>query len=172
MIHPGRESSGEASSLCPISVARSSLAAPGRCGHFCCQPRRAPSPLVLSRRRAVPDSSVDIGFGEKLSQPSAGWPVSCADSRARLSFTSAWFVVFRQRIDSLSEQRLCWSYSSLVEVAGRCKGMAFDCMQDNRTTTLRVRCQYVATLVHQHGTTVTGSWCIGVSSNVSVLEAS
>ena len=146
VFHPGSESGHGASSLCPISVARSSLAAPGRCGDLSCPPRRAPLPSSFSARRAVPDLGLGMGLSLQLSPPSAGGPVPCADSQAQLMFITAWFVVFRQRIDSLSKQRPCWSSCSLSAVAASARASLSAACKTIARQTPRVCCQYATPL--------------------------
>ena len=141
MFHRGSGSGGVASSLCPISVACSSLAAPGRCGDLSCLPRRAPLALVFPPRRAVPDLGVAMGLSVQPSPPSHGGPVACADCRARLVFTFAWFVIFRQRIDPVSKQRLCWSSCSLSAVAAAARASLSTACKTIARQTPRACCQ-------------------------------
>ena len=146
VFHPGSESGGVASSLCPISVARSSLAAPGRVGDHSCPPRRAPLPLAFSPRCAVSNLSFAMGFSVPPLPPSPGGPVPYADSHARLLFTTAWFVVARQRNDSLSKQRLCWPSCSLSAVAAAARASLSTACKTIARQTPRVCCQYATPL--------------------------
>ena len=83
MVYPGNESDGEASSLCPISVAHISLAAPGRNSGLVCPPR-GPSPLVFPPRCPVSDLKPEMGLGVQRLPPSPGGTVHCV----RLSCTA------------------------------------------------------------------------------------
>ena len=56
------KSGGDATSPCPISVARRSLAAPGKYVGFSCLPRRASVPLAFSSRLAVTYLGPAMGF--------------------------------------------------------------------------------------------------------------
>ena len=87
------ESGDEASFICPISVARTSLAAPGRCGGVSRPPRGVLLPLAFVPRCAVPELGLGMALGVQPLLPSPGGSVLCADSHARPFFTSRYCLV-------------------------------------------------------------------------------